>query len=89
MIAWPEPMCAVGLMLRDLGHGAASAWCAGYANGCYRYLAPESEYARGGYELATTRRYYGEPARVLPDEAAGLSVVSAAWDVSSGPLPNA
>jgi hypothetical protein len=56
-----EPLSAVGLALRGLRPGAP-LWCAGYANGCYGYLAPEEEYARGGYEVEQAYRYYRWPA---------------------------
>jgi neutral ceramidase len=76
-----EPLCAVGQAIQRLGpfpSGAeggaaqepATIWCAGYANGCYGYLPPEGEYARGGYEVARAHRYYGQPAAFAPHTAA-------------------
>jgi neutral ceramidase len=64
-----EPLSEVGLTLRKL-RPAGQLWCAGYANGCYGYLAPEHEYARGGYEVETAHAYYGQPAPFAPTCAA-------------------
>lgn len=33
----------------------------GYSNGCWNYLPPLEEYARGGYEVEEACRYYGNP----------------------------
>mgnify|MGYP001501986174 CR=1 FL=1 len=84
-----EPLCAVGLAIQHLGPfpsgddgesvlEPATIWCAGYANGCYGYLPPEGEYARGGYEVARAHRYYQQPAAFAPGTAA--QAVAAAAD---------
>jgi hypothetical protein len=48
----------------------AWVWCAGYANGCYGYLPPADEYPRGGYEVDSAYRYYGQIAPFAPTCAA-------------------
>ena len=73
MVGLPvEPLNALGLRLRALtseAEGRLAVWCAGYANGCYGYLAPADEYPRGGYEPGSAHRFYGRPGPFAPDTA--------------------
>ena len=65
-----EPLNALGQRLNNLARpkeGPSHVWCAGYANGCYGYLALPEEYARGGYEIGGAHRYYGRPGPIAPD----------------------
>lgn len=74
-----EPLCSLGLAIRDAcPRSFVGAWCVGYANGCYGYLAPQEEYPRGAYEVESAHRYYRQPAPFAPDTAA--RAVAAARD---------
>ncbi len=55
--------------LSDPGH---PSFVLGYAEGNPGYIAPESEFAHGGYEIDEAHRYYGFPATFAPDSVPRL-----------------
>lgn len=66
---------ASGEMLSALDHPDPRILSVGYANGMVGYIAPEPEYARGGYEIDGFLPRFGLPERVAPDTAAQYRMI--------------
>jgi hypothetical protein len=47
--------------------GIRPAWILGFANGNIGYIPTRAAYKRGGYEVESAHRYYGQPACVAPE----------------------
>jgi hypothetical protein len=66
---------ASGEMLSALDHPDPRILSVGYANGMVGYVAPEPEYAGGGYEIDGFLPRFGLPERVAPDTAAQYRMI--------------
>lgn len=58
--------------IRALSDPRDPSFVLGYADGNPGYIAPESEFAHGGYEIDEAHRYYGFPATFAPDSVPRL-----------------